>query len=126
MSGINAETFGFTDPVEHIHQSVQMLLTTPTGERVMREWVGTPAFILLGQNNLNESTILLWWTVTWMVLDIYEPRLKNLRLIPLSTGQGTFDCIIAADEIPDGHIGFVERRLLVQIKDNTVSVSAAT
>lgn len=125
MSGIDAATFKAIDGRDHLYQSVGILLSTGVGERVMREWVGAPGAQLLGAN-LQERTILFWWVVTWMVLDVYEPRLRNLRLIPLSvTKAGEFECIIAGDEALTAHLGYQQARLLVSIKDNTVTVTEA-
>lgn len=125
MAGIDAETFKAIDGRDHLYQSVRMLLTTGIGERVMREWVGTPGARLLGEN-LQERSILKWWVVAWMVLDVYEPRLRNLRLIPLATTrQGEFECIIAGDEQLTAHLGYEQARVLVSIKDNVVTVTEA-
>lgn len=125
MPGINAETFGAIDGRDHLAQSVGVLLTTGLGERVMREWVGSPGVDLLGRQ-LNENTILQWWVVTWMVLDIFEPRLKNLRLIPLETDKsGNFQCIIAGDEVLSAYLGYQQARLFVSIRDNAVVVTEA-
>jgi phage baseplate assembly protein W len=123
MAGISATTLRPIPDRAHLAQSIETLLTTWIGERVMREWVGTPENGLIGQN-ISDRDVLRWWTITWMVLDIFEPRIRNLRLVPrLATSTGTFEAEIFGHEVLTGHLGFQQARLFVSIKNNTVTVT---
>ena len=72
-----------------VAQAVSELVVTAFGERIMREWVGSPVPRALGRA-LNEETALVLVAAMAAVVDVFEPRFKVVRCAPVAltrTGQ---------------------------------------
>lgn len=74
MTGMNAQTGRTLEGLEHIHQSVRDILTTPIGSRVMRRDYGSllPEMI---DAPLNDATLLQAYAAAVMALIRWEPRI---------------------------------------------------
>lgn len=74
--------------LEHLHQSVRDILTTPIGSRVMRRTYGS-ALPELVDAPLNDATKLDLITATVTALRTWEPRLviKSVQIQSMTAGQ---------------------------------------
>lgn len=71
MAGINRETGKRLSGWEHVSQSIGDIFTTRFGERVMREWYGSDAPRLLGENATVE-TFMTFYAVVVRGLTVLE------------------------------------------------------
>lgn len=71
--GINAETGGRVDGWQHVIQSVQDVLTTRFGSRLMREWYGSLVLEALGRNITRNEIVPVIASIT-SALEQWEPR----------------------------------------------------
>jgi hypothetical protein len=79
MAGMNRATGKLFSGWDHVLQSVRVIMTTPFFERVMRDYVGSHAVKLLGEN-VNEQTVMrLRWAIM-LAIDLFEPRLTPYRI----------------------------------------------
>jgi uncharacterized protein len=92
--------------LDHLHQSVEDILTTRLGTRVMRRDYGSrlPDYI---DYPMNRDTVALIYAAVVEALDIWEPRLLIDRVIVNSRTkadieEGKFDFTIEAFYIPSG------------------------
>ena len=85
-TGIDRETGDVLTDYDHVVQSVAVIFTTRFGERVMREWVGSPVSTLLGRL-MNASEILTFFAAVQATVDTFEPRLKVRKIEPLSVSR---------------------------------------
>jgi phage baseplate assembly protein W len=103
--GIDRETGAVLTDFDHVAQSVVVILSTRFGERVMREWVGSPVVGLLGRL-VNASEILTFFTAVQATIDTFEPRLKVRKIEPLSVSRaGALGIRIIVEYRPRGHLG---------------------
>lgn len=72
---MNASTGAEIDGIDDIRQSVQNILTTPLGSRVMRRDYGSLLPELIDQP-LNDATLLRAYSAAVIALLIWEPRLR--------------------------------------------------
>lgn len=79
MRGMNAHTGKTLEGMAHIRQSINDVLTTPVGSRVMRRDYGSLLSELMAQP-LNDATILRIYAATVMALVRWEPRVKVLSV----------------------------------------------
>ena len=84
---VNATTGAPLDGFEHVEQSLNKIFTTRQGERVMREWFGNPGLRLLGEN-ATPLTVLLWFTILWTLIELFEPRYRVRRCERRPSGHG--------------------------------------
>jgi phage baseplate assembly protein W len=77
--GMSAASGRRLQDVAHIRQSVQDILTTPVGTRVMRRGYGSLLPDLIDQP-LNGATLLRAYAATVMALVRWEPRLRVERV----------------------------------------------
>lgn len=126
MSGMDARTGKMIPDMEHIAQSVETIFSTRTGERVMREYFGTPANGLLGEN-MTQAQIMRWWAIAWAALTIFEPRFvpRGLRVIS-ATRQGGLEITVFGDFKPFAHLTFEQAALYVAVTSSGVVVRRAT
>jgi len=73
--GMNMDTGASMSELEHIRQSVQNILTTPIGSRIMRRDYGSRLFFLL-DNPINSSLILKLYAATIEAINKWEPRIS--------------------------------------------------
>jgi phage baseplate assembly protein W len=102
MIGVNNRTGKALDGMEHLKQSVQDILTTPLGTRVMRREYGSRLFELIDAP-INSSTIINIVSATTAALAKWEPRILVERvLIDDADATGRLALTIQAKYLPDG------------------------
>ena len=84
--GMNAETGAILTGWDHVLQSLNVIFTTNFGERVMREWFGSAVPAILGQN-LDEPTVMRYFSAVASAIDVWEPRVRVKRFVPRSVGR---------------------------------------
>lgn len=125
MAGIDAETGYVLDGFAHVQQSLQKIVTTLQGERVMREWFGNPGIRLLGEN-LVAPNILLFMNIIWMLVDLYEPRFKITQFVPTETTRGgELDFLMKGEYRPYAHLDWQQAALFISVRDGAVFLSVA-
>lgn len=77
---------------QHLSQSINDILTTPKGSRVMRREYGSDLFNLIDQPQ-NAVTILRYFVAIADAIDKWEPRvvLQRIKLAQASGGQVIFE-----------------------------------
>lgn len=90
MKGMDARTGRWIDGVEHLRRSIEDILTTPIGTRVMRRDYGSLVPELIDQP-FNGATRIKLYGATATALMRWEPRLRltRIELVPASEA-GTF------------------------------------
>jgi phage baseplate assembly protein W len=78
-AGIDRSTGKVLAGWPHVVQSIGVILTTPVGQRIMREWFGSPVPALLGEN-ITPRTFLRFMQAIVVALELYEPRFKVRRV----------------------------------------------
>lgn len=122
MAGINATTGFVSDGFEHVEQSLEKIFTTFQGERVMREWFGNPGFRLLGEN-ATERTILVWFNVLWMLVELFEPRFKVRQFVVNDVARlGFGDFTINGDHLPFGHLDWQQAAFFLSVNGSAVTL----
>lgn len=103
MAGMNAHTGRRLDSLAHIQQSVNDILTTPIGSRVMRRDYGSLLPELIDQP-LNGPTALRAYSATVVALMKWEPRIRVQQITRQVSTQrpGRFDLIISAQRVDSG------------------------
>lgn len=125
MVGINAVTGKTMGGFAHVEQSIEKLLVTNIGERTMREFVGNPGTRLLGENT-TERTILLWCSIVYALIEMFEPRYKIRRfLVPNILRDGSVEIGIEGDYRPYAHLSFVQAPLFISIGADGLAVRTA-
>ena len=89
---MNRHTGNALDELGHMRQSIEDILTTPIGSRVMRRAYGSQLFELIDQP-LNDHTRLRAYAATALALMRWEPRLRLTR-IRLSQGSAPSSAIL--------------------------------
>lgn len=122
MAGIDAHTGQPLDGFEHVQQSLERLFSTPQGSRVMREWVGNPGLKLLGQN-ATDQTILLWFTILFMLVELFEPRYRivNFEVEDLSR-LGFGDVFMNGQHRPFAHLDWQQAAAFISVTGGAVSL----
>jgi len=104
-TGIDAQTGQIIDGWRHVQQSLDKIFSTRFGERIMREWFGSEVPHLLGELG-NERTILAFFGAMVVPIELFEPRFKVRRIIPLEiTREGYFAFDLLGDYRPRAHLG---------------------
>ena len=78
-SNINRSTGKHISYVGHLHQSINDILTTPIGSRVMRRDYGSRLYRLVDAP-MNQATFVEIYTATAEALRLWEPRLNLTRV----------------------------------------------
>jgi len=130
VPGVNRKTFEVIDNLSSTLQSVEVILSTRIGSRVMRREFGGGAVELLGRA-VTPKLFNAFRQLVATSIDEYEPRLlvrqiwlkgsiENLRL-----GTGQF--VVEADYRPRGHKGdfSVARLLTFGLGFNSGAVTAS-
>ncbi|AOE85829.1 GPW/gp25 family protein [Pseudomonas sp. TCU-HL1] len=76
---MNRHTGNALDELGHLRQSIEDILTTPVGSRVMRRKYGSQLFELIDQP-LNDHTRLRAYAATALALMRWEPRVRLTRV----------------------------------------------
>lgn len=125
MYGIDAQTGKPLSGLPHVMQSIEKIFTTWLSQRAMREWFGTPANIILGKN-MTDATILEWWTIVWVALELFEPRFRAVMLeVPEADRLGRIAFILHGEYRPYAHRDWVQAKLYIAINDDGVAVRDA-
>ena len=103
MPGMNATTGRQLSERQHLAQSVQDILTTPLGSRVMRRNYGSLLPELLDQP-LNGPTVLRVYSATVVALMTWEPRLRvqHITRQVSTTRPGRLTLCITAQQVATG------------------------
>lgn len=113
----------------HVLQSIQQILTTRFGERVMREWFGSAVPNLLGEN-LTTTTVVAFFSAVSSAIEQWEPRFRVIRIIPESVGRdGRLRVQIEGEYRPRALLGDFTpegaRRVTIAANDNGLKLEAA-
>ncbi len=113
----------------HVLQSIQQILTTRFGERVMREWFGSAVPNLLGEN-LTTKTVVAFFSAVSAAIEQWEPRFRVIRIIPESVGRdGRLRVQIEGEYRPRALLGDFTpegaRRVTIAANDNGLRLEAA-
>lgn len=103
--GIDRRTGKVLTGWAHVMQSIEVLLTTPYFERVMRPYVGSFGIRLFGELANRRTAQRFRWTVATALL-LFEPRFHPTRIDQVDldrTGETVW--IIEGDYRPRGHLG---------------------
>ena len=83
---MDAGTGGDINGWPHVIQSMADFFATRFGERVMREWYGSAVPALLGEN-MNEATIVPFFSAVASAIEQWEPRFRVVRVVPERVGR---------------------------------------
>ncbi|MCP3967206.1 MAG: phage baseplate protein [Lentisphaerae bacterium] len=102
MTGIDHTTGRYLSGLDHLKQSINDILTTPIGTRVMRREYGSRLPRLVDAP-LNSSTLVDLYSVTAEALQRWEPRFK-LASVTTNTANasGNVELILTGEYLPDG------------------------
>jgi uncharacterized protein len=104
-TGVNAQTGAALSDWDHTQQSIQKILTTPIGARVMRRDFGSdlPDLVDLKMTRRN---ILAIYSASAAAIARWEPRYRMRRGQVLSAGAGgKIQLVILGTYFPRGHLG---------------------
>lgn len=126
MAGVNAETGKPLEGYAHVEQSLAKIITTPQGQRVMREWFGNPGLRLLGEN-ATEKTILQWFTIVYMLVELFEPRYRIRRFVVEDiTRLGFTDFRMEGEFRPYAHLDWVQAQAYIDVSNGVVTIGDST
>ena len=103
--GLNPTTGRARGGLDHLRASIQDILTTPLGSRVMRRTYGSRLFELI-DSNLNALTLAQMYAAVADALAKWEPRLKvthvqaSAAIGDVAAGKIAID--IVGEYLPDG------------------------
>jgi phage baseplate assembly protein W len=125
MAGVNANTGEVLDGFDHVQQSLSKIFSTPQGQRVMREWFGNPGLKVLGRNQ-TEETILLFFNVISMLIDLFEPRFRIIQFdLNDITRLGETAITANGEYRPYAQLDWVQSKSFLSINGTTVTLSGA-
>ena len=101
MIGMNKNTGLTLEGIAHLRQSIEDILTTPKGTRVMRRNYGSNLPRLVDAP-LNRETLIDIYGETAQALEEWEPRLKIKRVQATNAGPGWVELSIEATYLPNG------------------------
>lgn len=101
MRGMNRETGKEISGIDHLRQSIEDILTTPVGTRVMRRDYGSRIFTLTDRP-MNRAWLARLYAATAEAIDRWEPRIKVKRVRLMSADQGHVSLEIEGTYMPDG------------------------
>lgn len=108
MSGMDRETGRMLPNLDHAYQSVEVILGTRIGSRVMRRQFGGGVVELLGRA-VTPQLFAAFQQLIGTAIDIWEPRLRVRRVSidgsveALRAGRASF--VFEVDYRPRGHLG---------------------
>ena len=101
MNGMNRSTGQALEGVAHLKQSIQDILTTPIGSRVMRRDYGSRLFQLI-DNPVNSETIADIVAATAEALGRWESRILVQKVVISSAKPGAVVIDLQGVYRPDG------------------------
>jgi len=116
MAGIDRRTGKIISNYDHALQSVEVVLSTRIGSRVMRRQFGGGVAEILGRA-VTPPLFALFQQLVGTAIDIWEPRFKVRRILPQGSVEqiraGTVGMRFEVDYRPRGHLGdFTVERVL--------------
>ena len=103
--GLNTQPGSTRRGMDHLRASIQDILSTPIGSRVMRRTYGSRLFELI-DSNLNALTLAQIYAAIADALAKWEPRLKVTRVQananPQDLSAGKISIDIEGEYLPDG------------------------
>lgn len=125
MSGVDGSTWAVIDGFDHVQQSLETIITTHQSERVMREWFGNPGLRLLGEN-ATQGTILLWFTIVYALVELFEPRFKITDFVVEDINRLGFAAFtMNGDHRPYAHLNWSQASAYVSVRDGQVTINQA-
>lgn len=108
MTGLNSNTGKSLKGLDHLRQSIEDILVTPVGSRVMRREYGSKLFELIDAP-LNRGTLAQIYAASAEALDRWEPRfkLRKIRADSITPGTitpGTINIELEGEYLPEGKI----------------------
>lgn len=101
MQGVNKQTGRSLSGVQHVRQSVEDILSTRKGTRVMRRDYGSDLPLLIDRP-VNQSLLAAIRAETVDALTRWEPRLRCERVHVTEIGQGSVLMDLTYTYLPDG------------------------
>lgn len=99
-SGLNAKNGQTIEGIEHLRQSIQDILTTPVGSRVMRREYGSKLFDLIDAP-MNQSTMIKMYAATADAIAKWEPRFKLVDIKVEAISEGKLSFTLQGEYIPE-------------------------
>jgi len=88
-AGIDDRTGAVIQDMDHVRQSIGIILTTRIASRVMRRPFGSASVGLLGQA-MEPSTVLKWHMAVVLALELWEPRFRVTSLaVPIDQNSAS-------------------------------------
>lgn len=103
MNGIDRTSGKRLSGQAHLRQSIQDILTTPLGTRVMRRDYGSRLFELVDAP-VNAETIAEVYAATAEALDRWEPRLRLTNIDVQAVRGGHITLSLQGEYRPDGQL----------------------
>lgn len=103
MNGINSTNGKRLSGIDHLHQSIRDILTTPIGSRVMRRDYGSRLFDLIDAP-LNRSTLTDLYAATAEALARWEPRFQLAKVTAVAASPGSVQLSLIGLYKPDGKV----------------------
>lgn len=108
MAGINRVTGATIDNYQHALQSVEVILSTRIGSRIMRRQFGGGVAEILGRA-VTPPLFALFQQLVATAIDVWEPRFRVRQIAPLGSVEqiraGEVGIRFEVDYRPRGHIG---------------------
>lgn len=101
MNGINANNGKHLRGIEHLRQSIQDILTTPIGSRVMRRDYGSRLFSLIDAPT-NQETITDIYAATAEAIARWEPRFQVTQVRISHAQPGRVEMDLVGNYLPNG------------------------
>jgi phage baseplate assembly protein W len=111
MADIDRRTGAVIDDWRSVLQSLEILVSTRLGERVMREYVGSLNPGLLGRN-FTTAPVLRFFYAMLLMIELWEPRFDVTRIAYESKGgerEGKGAFLISGQFMPKAHLGDYSR-----------------
>lgn len=104
-SGLNAKTAAALSDWAHVAQSIDKILTTPIGSRVMRRTFGSDLPDLVDRK-MTPANILKIYSASALAILLWEPRFRmTAGRVPDATANGQVTIEIYGTYYPRGHLG---------------------
>ncbi|MEL4069593.1 GPW/gp25 family protein [Ochrobactrum sp. GPK 3] len=108
-SGVNRVTFRPLSGFDHVRQSIEVILTTPIGSRIMRREFGSEVFDLIDRP-LTDRVILAVYAAVVLAIAKWEPRFAVTGCrIDQADETGKLVLQIFGIYYPRGHLGDFSR-----------------
>lgn len=111
MQGMCAVTGKVLAGYAHLEQSIQNILSTPVGSRVMRREFGCDLPYLIDRP-MNDETIIDVYAAVAEALDRWEPRFRLEQVYLTDAKPGHMELALEGEYLPDGKTIKLERIVL--------------